>query len=70
MDDSKIIAAVSAWLLEKDAVKAFVDKHEPEILSHVKLVVNTVSMEEALDENSDEPDQNQWWHPKLETSWQ
>jgi hypothetical protein len=37
-------------LLENDAVKVYIDKHEPEILEHFELVVNTVSMEEALSE--------------------
>lgn len=46
-------------LLENNAVKAFVDKHEPEILSHFELVVNTVSMEEALNENAEEPTQSE-----------
>lgn len=40
-----------AKLLENDEVKAYVDKHEPEILEHFELVVNTVSMEEAISEN-------------------
>jgi ParB-like chromosome segregation protein Spo0J len=38
-------------LLENDAVKAYIGKHEPEILEHFELVVNTVSMEEALSDN-------------------
>lgn len=38
-------------LLENQAVKAYIDKHEPEILEHFELVVNTVSMEEALSDN-------------------
>ena len=39
-------------LLVNEAVKAYIDKHEPEMLGHFELVVNTVSMEEALSENS------------------
>ena len=35
-------------ILANDAVKAFILKYEPEILSHFELVVNTVSMEEAV----------------------
>jgi len=46
-------------LLENEAVKAFVDKHEPEILSHFELLVNTVSMEEALSEYPNEPSQSE-----------
>lgn len=42
----------------KEAVKAFVDKHEPEILSHFELVVNTISMGEALSNNSAVEDLN------------
>ena len=35
-------------LLANDAVKSYVGRHEPEILTHLELVVNTVSMEEAV----------------------
>jgi|AntAceMinimDraft_1070359.scaffolds.fasta_scaffold25854_3 ParB-like chromosome segregation protein Spo0J len=35
-------------LLANGAVKSFIERHEPEILAHFELVVNTVSMEEAL----------------------
>jgi ParB-like chromosome segregation protein Spo0J len=35
-------------LLANDAVKRYIGRHEPEILSHLELVVNTVSMEEAV----------------------
>jgi ParB-like chromosome segregation protein Spo0J len=38
-------------LLENHEVKAYVGKNECEILKHFELVVNTVSMEEALTEN-------------------
>ncbi len=31
-----------------DAVKSYIGRHEPEILTHLELVVNTVSMEEAV----------------------
>jgi len=31
-----------------EAVKTFIDRQEPEILEHFELVVNTVSMEEAV----------------------
>jgi len=35
-------------LLSNGAVNSYIDRHEPEILEHFKLVVNTVSMEEAV----------------------
>ena len=35
-------------LLGNDAVKSYISRHEPEILEHFELVVNTVSMEEAV----------------------
>ena len=37
-------------LLSNEAVNSYIDRHEPEILEHFKLVVNTVSMEEAVQE--------------------
>ena len=35
-------------LLANGAVKSFILRHEPEILAHFELVVNTARMEEAL----------------------
>ena len=35
-------------LLTNEAVKSYIGRHEPEILTHLELVVNTVSMEEAV----------------------
>jgi hypothetical protein len=35
-------------VLGNDAVKSYITRHEPEILEHFELVVNTVSMEEAV----------------------
>ncbi len=35
-------------LLGNDAVKSYITRHEPEILEHFELVVNTVSMEGAV----------------------
>ena len=35
-------------LLAIGAVKSNIGRHEPEILTHLELVVNTVSMEEAV----------------------
>lgn len=35
-------------LLGNDAVRSYITRHEPEILEHFELVVNTVSMEEAV----------------------
>jgi len=45
-------------LLENPAVKSYVNKNEPEILSHFELVVNTTSMEEALSERENP---EHWW---------
>lgn len=35
-------------LLSNAAVKSYIERREPEILSHLELVANTVSMEEAV----------------------
>lgn len=35
-------------LLGNDAVKSYITRHELEILNHFELVVNTVSMEDAV----------------------
>ncbi len=35
-------------LLGNEAVKSYITRYEPEILEHFELVVNTVSMEEAV----------------------
>jgi hypothetical protein len=35
-------------LLANDAVKSYVGHYEPETLTHLELVVSTVSMEEAV----------------------
>lgn len=35
-------------LLANEAVKSYIGRHDPEILTHLELVVNTVSMEEAV----------------------
>lgn len=52
-------------LLGNDAVKSYITRHEPEILEHFELVVNTVSMEEAVQQQleadgefEDDPDSN------------
>jgi hypothetical protein len=37
-----------AKLLANAAVKSYIERREPEILSHLELVANTVSMEEAV----------------------
>jgi shikimate 5-dehydrogenase len=37
-----------AKLLGNEAVKTFIERQEPEILMHFEMVVNTVSMEEAV----------------------
>ena len=41
-------------LLANAAVKSYIERHEPEILSHLELVVNTVSMEEAVQQQQGE----------------
>jgi len=35
-------------IVRNQAVQSFIQRHEPEILKHFELVVNTVSMEEAV----------------------
>ena len=37
-------------LLANAAVKTFIERQEPEILEHFELVVNAVSMEEAIEQ--------------------
>jgi hypothetical protein len=41
-------------LLANGAVKSYIGRHEPEILTHLELVVNTVSMEEAVQQQGHE----------------
>ena len=49
---------VAKWYLTKlvsnEAVKSYIGRHAPEILEHFELVVNTVSMEEALQQKEAE----------------
>jgi hypothetical protein len=52
-------------LLGNDAVKSYITRHQPEILEHFELVVNTVSMEEAVQQQleadgefEEDPDSN------------
>ncbi|MBM4128414.1 MAG: hypothetical protein FJ247_14000 [Nitrospira sp.] len=52
-------------LLGNEAVKSYITRHEPEILEHFELVVNTVSMEEAVQQQleadgefEEDPDSN------------
>jgi hypothetical protein len=40
-------------LLVNEAVKSYIGRHEPEILTHLELVVNTVSMEEAVQQQQE-----------------
>ena len=40
-------------LLANEAVKSYIQRHEPEILEQFELVVNTVSMEEAVQQQSE-----------------
>ena len=39
-------------LLANEAVKSYIGRHEPEIMTHLKLVVNTVSMEVAVQQQA------------------
>jgi len=41
-----------AKLLANQAVQSFIQRHETEILKHFELVVNTVSMEEAVQQRN------------------
>ena len=41
-------------LLANPAVKSYIERKEPEILSHLELVANTVSMEEAVQQQKEE----------------
>jgi len=40
-------------LLANEAVKSYIGRHEPEILTHLELVVHTVSMEEAVQQQQE-----------------
>lgn len=40
-------------LLANPAVKSYIQRHQPEILTHLELVVNTVSMEEAIQQQGE-----------------
>ena len=44
---------LSHKLLANEAVKSDIGRHEPEILTHLELVVNTVSMEEAVQQQAE-----------------
>jgi hypothetical protein len=37
-------------LLANAAIRSFIERQEPEILEHCELVLNTVSMEEAIEQ--------------------
>ena len=41
-------------LLTNDAVKSYISRHEPEIFDHLEAMVNTVSMEEAVQQQKPE----------------
>ena len=60
-------------LLGNEAVNSYITRHEPEILEHFELVVNTVSMEEAVQQQleadgefEDDSDSND--HPATENT--
>jgi hypothetical protein len=40
-------------LLANDAVKSFIERHEPDIFEQFELVVNTISMEEAVQQQAE-----------------
>ena len=40
-------------LLSNEAVNSYIQRHEPEILEQFELVVNTVSMEEAVQQQAE-----------------
>ena len=40
-------------LLANDAVKSFIERHEPDILEQFELVTNTISMEEAVQQQAE-----------------
>jgi hypothetical protein len=40
-------------LLSNSAVKSYIERREPEILSHLELVANPVSMEEAVQQQKE-----------------
>jgi len=40
-------------LLANEAVNSYIQRHEPDILEQFELVVNTISMEEALQQQTD-----------------
>jgi len=40
-------------LLANEAVKSYIGRQEPEILPHLELVVNTVSTEEAVQQQQE-----------------
>jgi hypothetical protein len=44
----------STKLLANGAVKSYIGRLEPEILTHMELVVNTISMEEAVQQKGQE----------------
>ena len=41
-------------MLANVAVKSYIERKEPEILSHLELVANTLSMEEAVQQQQGE----------------
>jgi len=45
-------------LLANAAVKSYIHRHQPEILTHLELVVNTVSMEEAVQQQGESASDN------------
>ncbi len=40
-------------MVANEAVKSYIGRHEPEILTYLELVVNTVSMEEAVQQQKE-----------------
>ena len=46
-------------LLANEAVNSYITRHQPEILSYLELVVNTDSMEEAIQAENEETEETE-----------
>lgn len=54
-------------LLSNPAVKSYIGRHQPEILSHLELVVNTVCMEEAVQQQLEQQTAQEVEQPMVQT---
>ena len=52
-------------LLSNPAVKSYIGRHQPEILSHLELVVKTVSMEEAVQQQMEQQTEQEVEQPMV-----